>query len=163
VDGVRTVRTAVGTVSDIDVDAGTSSLVLKDSSETIQYEIDTETKVTIQQSGELSGLNTEDLTTVIDYKDNDGLWKVKSVSQGGHRDYTGLKRHKRLRGFGGIFPGRGRSIVSSETGRRKLKVSTDFVRSDLQASSSRICLKTSYTDSKDFISRLNSLNLEMKS
>ena len=104
-DGVRTVRTAVGTVSDIDVDAGTFSLVLKDGSETIQYEIDTETKVTIQQSGELSGLNTEDLTTVIDYKDNDGLWKVKSVSQGGHRDYTGLKLHKRLRGFGGIFPG----------------------------------------------------------
>ncbi len=104
-DGVRTVRTAVGTVSDIDIDTGTFSLVLKDGSETVQYEVDKDTKVTIHQSGELSGLNTKDLTTVIDYRDNEGDWKVKSVVQGGHPEYMGLKHHKQLRGFRGILPG----------------------------------------------------------
>lgn len=98
-DGVQTVRTAVGTVGDLDVDAGTFSLTLKDGSETIDYLIGGETKVRINHAGDLSGLNTDDLTTVVDVTDGDGGWEVRSVTQGshaGHRlgNFTGrMRRH----------------------------------------------------------------------
>ncbi|MDA0769319.1 MAG: PDZ domain-containing protein [Chloroflexi bacterium] len=97
-DGVRTIRTAVGTVSDIDVEAGSFSLTLKDGSEIIEYQIDDETIVTIHHVGDLASLNTDDLTTVVDMTVGGGEWKVKSVSQGEH---SGIKSgHSFMRGHG---------------------------------------------------------------
>ncbi|MCI0870019.1 MAG: PDZ domain-containing protein [Chloroflexi bacterium] len=121
-DGVRTLRTAVGTVGDIDVEAGTFTLVLKDGSETIAYEIDPETRVTIRRAGDLSGLSTDDLTTVIDIKDGDGGWKVKSVTQGVHSGFEGFRsrrlglgQHGLPGGFGMGFPGPGFQLFQRDS------------------------------------------------
>ena len=121
-DGVRTLRTAVGSVGDIDVEAGTFTLVLKDGSETIAYEIDPETRVTIRRAGDLSGLSTDELTTVIDIKDGDGGWKVKSVTQGVHSGFEGFRsrrlglgQHGLPGGFGMGFPGPGFQLFQRDS------------------------------------------------
>ena len=72
-----TYRAVVGTVSDVDATAGTFTLDPKDGSDSIDYTISDDTKVVMNRSGDLGGLNTDDDTLVVDV---DG--EVKMVQQG---------------------------------------------------------------------------------
>ena len=73
----QTHRAAVGTVIEVDADAGTFILQPKDGSEPISYTISDDTKVNLDRTGDLGELNTEDTTLVVDV---DG--EVKLVHQG---------------------------------------------------------------------------------
>jgi len=76
-DGFKTIRAAAGTLSNIDVDAGTFTLSPKDGSAAIDYQINDDTVVKTSNTGDLSGLNTEDRTLVVDINGD-----VKLVLQG---------------------------------------------------------------------------------
>ena len=73
----QTYRAAVGTVTEINADAGTFTLQPKDGSDPISYTISEDTKVNLNRSGDLGELNTEDNTLVVDVDD-----EVKLVHQG---------------------------------------------------------------------------------
>ena len=75
-DGFQTFTAVVGRASDIDVENGTFVLTPKDGSDPIFYEISTSTKVVVGHTGDLGGLNTEEMTLVVEM---DG---VKLVLQG---------------------------------------------------------------------------------
>ena len=62
----KTHRVVVGTVSNVDVDAGTFTLTPKDNSDPIDYTVGDETKVITSHHGNLGGLNSQDPTTVMD-------------------------------------------------------------------------------------------------
>lgn len=113
-EGVRTIRTAVGTVGEVDAEAGTFSLTLKDESETIDYVINDDTTVSISHDGDLAGLNTDALTTVEDMSDGQGGWTVKSVTQGTHSTFgaghAGRGFPRLFRGFGFGSPGTERHL-----------------------------------------------------
>ena len=72
-----TYRAVVGTVSDVDSTAGTFTLNPKDGSDSIDYAINDDTKVSMSRSGDLGPLNTSDETFVVDV---DG--EVKILQQG---------------------------------------------------------------------------------
>lgn len=98
-------RTVIGTVSNVDASAGTFTLTPKDGSDPIDYTISDDTTVTLNRSGDLGQLNTEDDTLVVD---TDG--EVSKVIQGDlpvTRTYY-LQRGKRF-GLreGARWPGRG--------------------------------------------------------
>ena len=76
-DGFKNMRGAVGILSNIDAPNGTFTLTPRDDSGPIDYRINDETVVITNHTGDLSGLNTEDRTLVVDV---DG--KVKLVLQG---------------------------------------------------------------------------------
>lgn len=76
-DGFKTIRGAAGTLSNIDVGAGALTLSPKDGSDPIDYQINDDTVLKTSNTGDLSGLNTEDRTLVVDV---DG--EVKLVLQG---------------------------------------------------------------------------------
>ena len=78
IDGVfKTFRAVSGTLSDIDVEAGTFTLSPKDGSDAISYVVSEDTVIALRHEGDLGGLNTTDSTLVIDV---DG--EVKLVRQG---------------------------------------------------------------------------------
>ncbi len=76
-DGFKTIRGAAGTLSNVDVDAGTFTLSPKDDSGPIDYQINDDTVVITSDTGDLSGLNSEDRTLVIEVNGD-----VKLVFQG---------------------------------------------------------------------------------
>ena len=123
--GFQTFRAVVGTVSSVDVEAGTFLLTPKDGSDPIAYTISDDTLVNLLQEGSLGGLNATDPTLVVDV-DGD----VEIINQGDklfeftlhpalsispkfrvHGNTRGLLPH--LRGFrdrqlpAGRFPGLG--------------------------------------------------------
>ena len=73
----QTHRTVAGTVTSVDVDAGTLTLQPKDGSAAIDYTINDETVVRMIRTGDLGQLNTTDQTVVMDV---DG--EVKWIQQG---------------------------------------------------------------------------------
>ena len=76
-DGFKTFRAVVGTPDSVDEEAGTFVLSPKDGSNPITYAISEDTLVNLKREGDLSGLNTQDTTLVVDV---DGA--VKLVAQG---------------------------------------------------------------------------------
>ena len=75
--GFQTFKAVVGTVSSVDVEAGTFVLEPKDGSDPITYAISDDTLVNLRHEGRLGGLNTADRTLVVDV-DGD----VEIVNQG---------------------------------------------------------------------------------
>ncbi|MCH7786415.1 MAG: hypothetical protein IIC22_02795, partial [Chloroflexi bacterium] len=80
-DGFKTTRAVAGIIDNLDTDNGTFDLVPADGSASIFYEINDDTNVVTQKKGDLSGLNEEDRTLVIDVTMN-GESTVKLVRQG---------------------------------------------------------------------------------
>ena len=91
-DGYKTFSAKAGTLSDLDIEAGTFTLNPVDGSDAIAYAISADTVVQTRHKGTLEGLNTTDRTLVVDV---DG--HVKLVQQG----YVGVGKHKRGRPFSG--------------------------------------------------------------
>ena len=87
-DGVKTVRAIAGTIADLNVDAGEFNLIPTDGSDKIFYKINDDTKVMTQKKGDLSGLNDEDRTVVVDVTMN-GESDVKLVRQSEARERRG--------------------------------------------------------------------------
>ena len=102
-DGFKTIAAVKGTISALDDEAGTFTLVPKDGSAPIDYQINDDTVVGMVHNGNLGGLNTEDETLVVTV---DG--EVKLVQQGSlldTRKVQGLATilpHLRAGGPGGI-------------------------------------------------------------
>jgi hypothetical protein len=102
-DGFKTIAAVKGTISELDVAAGTFTLDPKDGSDPIDYQINDDTVVGMVHDGDLGGLNTEDETLVVTV---DG--EVKLVQQGSLLDtkqvngLTTLLPHLRAGGPGGI-------------------------------------------------------------
>ena len=84
-DGVKTVRKAVGTAQNIDVNAGTFDLLLRDESEALSFIIGDDTKVaadTAEGEASLSDLSTDATTMVVQVTKPDGTSEVQLVAQG---------------------------------------------------------------------------------
>ena len=96
----KTYRKAVGTVTNVDADAGTFTLQPKDDSDPIAYTIGEDTKVVINRTGDIGGLNSEDETLVMDV-DGD----VQLVQQG---DQTAGFGWGKKSGFGRHMSGWGK-------------------------------------------------------
>ena len=73
----QTHRTVAGTVTSVDVDAGTFTLQPKDGSAAIDYTINDDTVIRMSRTGDLGQLNTTDPTVVMDV---DG--EIKWIQQG---------------------------------------------------------------------------------
>ncbi|MCY4580518.1 MAG: PDZ domain-containing protein [Chloroflexi bacterium] len=87
-DGVKTVRKAVGTAQNIDTDAGTFDLLLRDDSETLSFTIDDDTRIAtdaVEGEAGLSDLSADATTMVVQVTNPDGTSQVQSVVQG---DYS---------------------------------------------------------------------------
>ena len=87
-DGVKTVRTAVGTAQDIDAGAGTFALLLRDGSETLSFTIDDNTKIVadaVEGAAGISDLSADITTMVIEVTQPDGTRQVQLVAQGEFR------------------------------------------------------------------------------
>ena len=69
----QTHRTVAGTVTSVDVDAGTFTLQPKDGSAAIDYTINDDTVIRMNRTGDLGQLNTTDPTVVMDV-DGDVKW-----------------------------------------------------------------------------------------
>ena len=76
-EGFKTARAVVGTVGEVDAEAGTFVLAPEDGSAQITYAVSDDTLVNLRHKGDLGGLNTQDRTLVVDV-DGD----VKIVNQG---------------------------------------------------------------------------------
>lgn len=99
-DGFKTIRAVVGTVTSVDASANTFVLAPKDGSASITYTVSDDTAVVMRRDGDISGLNTEDPTLVVDV---DG--KVELVYQADELRFPHMAPH----GFKGLAPGlRGR-------------------------------------------------------
>ena len=96
-DGFQTTTTIVGTVENVDVEAGTFDLVPVDGTDTVHFEIDDETRVAINHEGDISGLNPGERTLVVEVETADGDRIVRLVSQGQNPGHFG----------GAIFGARG--------------------------------------------------------
>ncbi len=107
-DGVKTVRKAVGTAQNINADAGTFDLLLRDGSETLSFTIDDDTKIaadTVEGAASLSDLGTDATTMVVQVTQPDGTSHVQLVAQGefslmmysilGRHDYDRMPRIQR--------------------------------------------------------------------
>lgn len=70
--GVKSVRYAVGAAQNVDTAAGTFDLMLRDGSGTLSFAIDDNTRVFINGSEGMSGLDADSLVTVIERRDLDG-------------------------------------------------------------------------------------------
>ena len=84
-DGVKTVRKAVGTAQNIETDAGTFDLLLRDDSETLSFTIDGDTKIAtdaVEGEASLSDLSAAATTMVVQVTSPDGASHVQSVVQG---------------------------------------------------------------------------------
>ena len=84
-DGVKTVRKAVGTAKNIDADAGTFDLLLRDDSETLSFTIEDDTKIatdTTEGEASLSDLTADATTMVVEVTLPDGTSEVQYVAQG---------------------------------------------------------------------------------
>ena len=84
-DGVKTVRKAVGTAQNIDADAGTFDLLLRDDSETLSFTIGDGTKIavdSVEGEASLSDLSADATTMVVQVTQPDGTSEVQSVAQG---------------------------------------------------------------------------------
>ena len=84
-DGVKTVRKAVGTAQNIDADAGTFDLLLRDESETLTFTIDDDTKIAIdtgEGDASLSDLSADATTMVVEITHPDDTRQVQLVAQG---------------------------------------------------------------------------------
>ena len=84
-DGVKTVRKAVGAAQNIDTDAGTFDLLLRDESETLSFTIDDDTKIaidTVEGNASLSDLSTDATTMVVEVTHPDDTRQVQLVTQG---------------------------------------------------------------------------------
>ena len=102
-DGFRTTRTIVGTVENVDIEAGTFDLTPVDGGDTVHFEIDDDTRVVINHDGDLSGLSPGQRTTVVEVETADGDRIVTLVSQGQGPGHFGPRGHF---GAGEIFGGR---------------------------------------------------------
>ena len=84
-DGVKTVQKAVGAAQNIDTDAGTFDLLLRDESETLSFTIDADTKIstdTAEGEASLSDLTADATTMVVEVTLPDGTSEVQYVAQG---------------------------------------------------------------------------------
>ena len=84
-DGVKTVRRAFGTARNIDMDAGTFDLLLRDDSETLSFTIGDATKIavdSVEGGASLSDLSADATTMVVQVTNSDGTSEVQSVVQG---------------------------------------------------------------------------------
>ncbi len=84
-DGVKTVRKAVGTAQNINADAGTFDLLLRDDSETLSFTIGDDTKIavdSVEGEASLSDLSADATTMVVQVTQPDGTSEVQSVAQG---------------------------------------------------------------------------------
>ena len=84
-DGVKTVRKAVGTAQNIDADAGTFDLLLRDDSETLSFTTSDDTKIaldSVEGEASLSDLSADATTMVVQVTQPDGTSEVQSVVQG---------------------------------------------------------------------------------
>ena len=84
-DGVKTVRRAFGTAQNIDTDAGTFDLLLRDDSETLSFTIGDDTKIAVDNvEGEasLSDISADATTMVVQVTQPEGTSEVQSVVQG---------------------------------------------------------------------------------
>ena len=84
-DGVKTVRKAVGMAQNINADAGTFDLLLRDDSETLSFTIDDDTRIatdTVEGAASLSDLGTDATTMVVQVTQPDGTSHVQLVAQG---------------------------------------------------------------------------------
>ena len=102
-DGFQTTRTIVGTVENVEVEAGTFDLVPVDGTDTVHFEIDDETRVVINHDGDISGLSSGERTLVVEVETADGDRIVTLVSQGQGPGHFGPRGHF---GAGEIFGGR---------------------------------------------------------
>ena len=104
-DGFLTTRTIVGSVENVDVEAGTFDLVPVDGTDTVHFEIDNETRVVINHDGDISGLSSGERTLVVEVETAEGDRIVKLVSQGESPGHFGLKGRFGPGGYfgGGIF------------------------------------------------------------
>jgi membrane-associated protease RseP (regulator of RpoE activity) len=93
-DGFKTIRAVVGTVTSVDASANTFVLAPKDGAASITYTVSEDTAVVMRRNGDISGLNTEDPTLVVDV---DG--KVELVYQADELRFPHMAPH----GFEG-FP-----------------------------------------------------------
>ena len=92
-DGFQTTRTIVGTVENVNVEAGSLDLVPIDGTDTVHFEIDDETRVVINHEGDISGLSSRERTLVVELETADGVRIVKLVSQGQSPGHLGPKGH----------------------------------------------------------------------
>ena len=106
-DGVKTVRKAFGTAQNLDTDAGTFDLLLRDDSETLSFTIDDDTKIAVDNvEGEasLSDLSADGTTMVVQVTQPDGASQVQSVVQGEYsltvHSIFGRSGFDRMHGFG---------------------------------------------------------------
>ena len=99
-DGFETTRTLVGTLENVDVDAGTFDIVPADGTATVHFEVDEETRVSINHDGDLSGLSTGERAYVVEVETADGDRVVKLVSQGGRARHIGPRGNFNGRVFG---------------------------------------------------------------
>ena len=84
-DGVKTVRKAVGTAQNINADAGTFDLLLRDDSETLSFTTGDDTKIavdSVEGEARLSDLSADATTMVVQVTQPDGTSEVQSVVQG---------------------------------------------------------------------------------
>ena len=82
-DGTKTVRTVVGTLVSVDVDAGTLTISQRDDSGDLTYPVSDETKIAVdREEVGLDGLAIGETTRVVTVTENDGPEVVQSVSQG---------------------------------------------------------------------------------
>ncbi len=111
----QTHRAAVGTVVTSDTVTGTLTLQPKDGSDPIDYTITDETQVNMNRTGDISALNTEDTTLVVDVNG-----EAKIIHQGdmpepnkSHGSGVGRRRHA---GFSGMI---GRSSHDQRSGQNR--------------------------------------------
>ena len=84
-DGTKTVRKAFGTAQNINADAGTFNLLLRDDSETLSFTIDEDTKIavdTVEGEASLSDLSADETTMVTEVTLPNGTREVQLVVQG---------------------------------------------------------------------------------
>lgn len=83
--GAKTVRKAFGAAQNIDADAGTFDLLLRDDSQTLSFTIDDNTKIatdTVEGEASLSDLSADVTTLVTEVTLPDGTREVQYVAQG---------------------------------------------------------------------------------
>ena len=81
-DGVEKTREAVGMVRNVNASAGTFDLLLLDESETLSFKVNEDTKVLIDATGSIAGLDAEEPTLVMEVIDAEGVSDVQLVAQG---------------------------------------------------------------------------------
>ena len=104
-DGVETTRKAVGTAQNVNASAGTFDLLLLDESETLSFAVNDDTKVMIDTTGSIAGLNAEEPTLVVEVIDAEGASDVQIVAQGEFAEMGKGRRFRMMkRDYDGFAP-----------------------------------------------------------